>query len=167
MKLSKEYQHIDVKAVDARKGLFEIFNKYYFKDLSDYDVRWSVYENGKEIQSGLVNSGAIPARTKAQVSVPVPFDKLKNDSEYFVKVQFLLKVNMPWAEKGFVVAEEQMLLQEATARPSISTVTASAGKVKLDNSDASIKAVSGDNFVAKFDMGTGTIIAWYTEARQL
>ncbi len=64
---------------------------------------------------------------------------------------------MPWAEKGFVMAEEQMLLQEATTRPSISAVTASAGKVKLDNSDASVKTVSGDNFVAKFDMGTGTI----------
>ncbi len=35
---------------------------------------------------------------------------------------------MPWAEKGFVTAEEQILLQEAMARPSISAVTASAGK---------------------------------------
>ena len=49
----------------------------------------------------------IPARAKAQVSIPMPFDKLKNDSEYFVKVQFLLKDDMPWAEKGFVTAEEQ------------------------------------------------------------
>ena len=43
------------------------------------------------------------------------------------------------------------------ARPSISAVTASAGKVKLDKSDTSIKTVSGDGFVAKFDMETGTI----------
>ena len=155
--VKKVYQHIGVKAVDVRKGLFEIFNKYYFKDLSDYDIRWSLYEDGKEIRFGFVNSGMIPARAKAQVSIPMPFDKLKNDSEYFVKVQFLLKDDMPWAEKGFVTAEEQILLQEAMARPSISAVTASAGKVKLDKSDTSIKTVSGDGFVAKFDMETGTI----------
>ena len=155
--VKKVYQHIGVKAVDVRKGLFEIFNKYYFKDLSDYDIRWSLYEDGKEIRFGLVNSGTIPARAKAQVSIPMPFDKLKNDSEYFVKVQFLLKDDMPWAEKGFVTAEEQILLQEAMARPFISAVTASAGKVKLDKSDTSIKTVSGDGFVAKFDMETGTI----------
>ena len=28
--VKKVYQHIGVKAVDVRKGLFEIFNKYYF-----------------------------------------------------------------------------------------------------------------------------------------
>ncbi len=57
--VKKVYQHIGVKAVDVRKGLFEIFNKYYFKDLSDYDIRWSLYEDGKEIRFGLVNSGTI------------------------------------------------------------------------------------------------------------
>ncbi|MEI3118129.1 MAG: hypothetical protein V8T12_04075 [Parabacteroides johnsonii] len=55
------------------------------------------------------------------------------------------------------MAEEQILLQEATARPSIIAVTASVGKVQLDKSDTSIKTVSGDNFVAKFDMETGTM----------
>lgn len=75
--VKKVYQHIDVKAVDVRKGLFEIFNKYYFKDLSDYDIRWSLYENGKEIRSDLVNSGTIPARTKAQVAIPVSLINLR------------------------------------------------------------------------------------------
>ena len=155
--VKKVYQNIEVKALDAQKGSFEVFNKYYFKDLSDYDVKWSLYENGKEVQAGLIDVGTIAARTRAKISIPVPFDKLKNSSEYFVKVQFLLKENMPWAEKGFVQAEEQMLLQEATARPSIAEVTASAGKVSLNDSDASIKTIAGDGFVAKFDMGTGTI----------
>ena len=91
-----------------------------FKDLSDYDIRWSLYENGKEIRSDLVNSGTIPARTKAQVAIPVSFDKLKNDSEYFVKVQFLLKHDMPWAEKGFVMAEEQFYCKKPQhALPSV------------------------------------------------
>ena len=41
----KVYQNIGVKAVDVEKGVFEIFNKYYFKNLADdYYLMWSVYE---------------------------------------------------------------------------------------------------------------------------
>ena len=41
----KVYQNIGVKAVDVEKGVFEIFNKYYFKNLADdYYLMWSVYK---------------------------------------------------------------------------------------------------------------------------
>ena len=50
----KVYQNIGVKAVDVEKGVFEIFNKYYFKNLADdYYLMWSVYEDGKAIQATL------------------------------------------------------------------------------------------------------------------
>ena len=41
--VKKVYQNMAVKAIDIEKGQFGIFNKYYFKDLSDYDVKWSLY----------------------------------------------------------------------------------------------------------------------------
>ena len=81
------------------------YNKYYFKNLSDYDVKWSLYENGKEAQSGLLSIGEVAPRTRTQITVPYQFSKLKADSEYFVKIQFLLKDNMPWADKNFAQAE--------------------------------------------------------------
>ena len=34
--VKKVYQNMAVKAIDIEKGQFGIFNKYYFKDLSDY-----------------------------------------------------------------------------------------------------------------------------------
>lgn len=154
--VKKVYQHIGVKAVDLEKGIFEIFNKYYFKNLSEYDVKWSVYENGKEAQSGNLTINA-PARTKINVTIPYQYDKLKNDSEYFVKIQFLLKENMPWAAKNFVTAEEQILLKEASNRPTIAEVTGKAGKLQYIDSKSNIKTVKGDNFEAKFDATTGTI----------
>ena len=97
--VKKVYQNMAVKAIDIEKGQFGIFNKYYFKDLSDYDVKWSLYENGKEIQSGPVTTGIVPARHTVQVVIPYQYNNLKKDSEYFVKVQFLLKNDMPWARK--------------------------------------------------------------------
>ena len=40
-----------------------------------------------------------------------------------------MKGQRPWAAKGFPMAEEQILLKEATDRPSIREVAAGAGKL--------------------------------------
>lgn len=155
--VKKVYQHIGVKAINPEKGTFEIFNKYYFKDLSDYDVKWSLYENGNEVKSGNIVIGNVAPRTKMNVTIPYQYDQLKNESEYFVKVQFLLKEKTPWADQNFVTAEEQMLLKEATHRPSIAKVAEKSGSLKYIDSSSPIKTVKGDNFEAKFDTNTGSI----------
>lgn len=156
--VKKVYQNIGVQATDVQKGTFEIFNKQYFSNLSDYDVKWSLYENGKEVQTGTLAVNEIAPRAKGSVTVPYAYDKLKNDSEYFVKIQFLLKKNQPWADKGFVTAEEQILVKEATRRPAINEVAAQTGKkLQYIDSPSNIKTVKGDGFEAKFDANTGSI----------
>ena len=119
----KVYQNIGVKAVDVEKGVFEIFNKYYFKNLADdYYLMWSVYEDGKAIQTTLKKDINLAPRQRMQISLPYNRAAFKKDAEYFVKVQFILKDKMPWADKDFVMAEEQVLVKEATDRPLISEV---------------------------------------------
>ena len=114
----KVYQNIGVKAVDVEKGVFEIFNKYYFKNLADdYYLMWSVYEDGKAIQATLKKDINLAPRQRMQISLPYNRAAFKKDAEYFVKVQFILKDKMPWADKDFVMAEEQVLVKEATDRP--------------------------------------------------
>lgn len=154
--VKKVYQHIGVNAIDSTKGTFEIFNKYYFKDLSDYEAKWFLYENGKEVESGNLAIGSVPARTKKQVTIPYDFNQLKEGSEYFVKVRFLLKENMPWAKEGFVTAEEQHRVKEATNRPLISKIATSNQKLVSTVKD-NIQTIKGENFEVKFDLSTGTI----------
>ncbi len=153
----KVYQNFGVKAVDVKRGMFEIFNKYYFKDLSDYDVRWSLYDNGGEVKSGYVRSGVVPARTRIDVMIPYLYDNLKSESEYFVKIQFLLNKDMPWGDKGFVEAEEQILVKEAVNRPSVGEASDKYGKLAYIDTPSSIKTIKGDRFEVKFDILTGTI----------
>lgn len=154
--VKKVYQHIGMKATDLQNGAFEVFNKYYFKDLSDYDLKWSLYENGQEVKSALLNPGNIAPRTKANITIPYSYDQLKSDSEYFVKIQFLLKESMPWADRGFATAEEQILLKTAQ-RPAINTVASASGKLNLTDSSSPIQTVAGEGFEVQFDTRTGTI----------
>ena len=156
----KVYQNIGVKAVDVEKGVFEIFNKYYFKNLADdYYLMWSVYEDGKAIQATLKKDINLAPRQRMQISLPYNRAAFKKDAEYFVKVQFILKDKMPWADKDFVMAEEQVLVKEAAVRPLIGEVaaaTAGSLKSRMNPSTERIE-IKGDGFEAEFDQQTGSI----------
>ena len=154
--VKKVYQHIGITAMDIPEGKFEIFNKYYFKELSDYQIKWSLYENGKEKQSGFITTGPVAPRTKAIITVPYLYDNLRSDAEYFVKIQFLLKEATPWAEQNFPVAEEQIRIKEANSRPSISEI-AQGNALSCEPSDHALQVVKGDGFEARFDTQTGTL----------
>ncbi|WP_289783166.1 beta-galactosidase domain 4-containing protein, partial [Bacteroides congonensis] len=158
--VKKVYQHIGVKAIDTEKGVFEIFNKYYFKNLAeDYQLVYSLYEDGKPIMTGKPMDINIAPRQRAQTTLPYDHAPLKKDAEYFMKLQFILKDQRPWAAKGFPMAEEQILIKEATDRPSISEVT--AGAAKLDgfilDKDTKRILIKGADFEAIFDPQTGSI----------
>ena len=65
---------------------------------------------------------------------------------------------MPWADKNFAQAEEQILVKEATARPSIATVAAEGDKPEVMMTKASdIITIKGNGYTAQFDIKTGTI----------
>ena len=158
--VKKVYQHIGVKAIDTEKGVFEIFNKYYFKNLAeDYQLVYSLYEDGKPIMTGKPMDINIAPRQRAQITLPYDHAPLKKDAEYFMKLQFILKDQRPWAAKGFPMAEEQILIKEATDRPSISEVT--VGAAKLDgfilDKDTKRILIKGADFEAIFDPQTGSI----------
>ena len=158
--VKKVYQHIGVKAVDVEKGVFEIFNKYYFKNLAeDYQLVYSLYENGKPIMTAKPMDINVAPRQRTQITLPYDHASLKKDAEYFMKLQFILKDQRPWAAKGFPMAEEQILMKEATDRPSIREVLAGAGKLDgfvLDKDTKRI-IIKGADFEAIFDPQTGSI----------
>lgn len=158
--VKKVYQHIGVKAIDTEKSVFEIFNKYYFKNLAeDYQLVYSLYEDGKPIMTGKPMDINVAPRQRTQITLPYDHASLKKDAEYFMKLQFILKDQRPWAAKGFPMAEEQILIKEATDRPSISEVTANAAKLDgfvLDKDTKRI-LIKGTDFEAIFDPQTGSI----------
>ena len=157
--VKKVYQYMGAAAVDVKKGLFEIFNKYYFKDLSDYEIKWFLYENGKSIKEGIVNTPTLKARDTATIQLSYNFAELKDQSEYFVKIQFLTKFTSAWAPAGFVEAEEQIPVKEAVNVPYLKTVAKAATKPQTSSFDnnSSFVTITGEKFAVQFDLSKGTI----------
>ena len=150
--VKKVYQNAGISMND--NGEIEIFNKRYFECLSDLDIKVSLWEDGKEIDARFVPSKVIAPRTKA--TLKVDFGKeLKADSEYFVKVQLMLKKDMPWAKKGYVQMDEQLPLKEAVKNIYIAEA-AKGAKLKGGVNNAK-RTITGNDFEIVFDDAKGVL----------
>lgn len=119
--VKKVYQNVGVKFADDTKESIEIFNKRYFCDLSDLEIRASLWENGKSVFEKKYSMPYIAPRKKTVL--PLSFDYIRDTGkEYFVKIEFVLKENMPWADKGYVQMAEQLLLQKPSIKPTLASV---------------------------------------------
>lgn len=154
--VKKVYQYISVDSVDVAKGEFQVFNKNYFTDLADYRLHWALYENGYPVQNGEINPGSVAPRTKTKITVPYQFAKLNPLSEYFVKFEFKLKQDQPWAKKDYVQADEQFLVKKASAYPSVQSKQPAGDALTLAENQQ-YKTITGKNFTVEFDNATGTV----------
>lgn len=158
--VKKVYQNVGVKWADSSKTTIELFNKNYFTSLENYTVKWSVFENGKELPTvkGLIESvNKLATRAKSTYKLSIDLNKLNPQAEYFVKVQFILNKDLPWAKTGFVQMEEQLPLKPATEKPAVTTVT--KGEKPAITTTGDLKVLKGKNFQAKFDTKTGSLYA--------
>ena len=157
--VKKVYQNVGVKFADNAKSKIEIFNKRYFCDLSDLAVKASLWEDGKEVYSKMLPETKVAPRKKAIVDLGIDY-KRDASKEYFVKVEFLLKNEMPWAKKNYVQMAEQLLLQNPAAKPALATVANVGGDLAMEsNSDKQTTTVKGaDNaFTVAFDDKKGVL----------
>ena len=160
--VKKVYQNVGVKAVDMTQGRIEIFNKNYFESLADYDIVWSLWKDGVCVMKEQPLQGvrkAVQARERQNFKLPYDYAALDPASEYFVKVQFRLAKDMPWAKKGYVQMEEQLPVRAAIEKaPAVASVAISNQPLQIDKDEAGV-TIHGKDFSARFDHATGSLDA--------
>ena len=157
--VKKVYQYVGVKMLDAKQGMIEVFNKNYYTPLNDYQIVYSLWKDGKCIQQNQPVQGvrmALQPRQKATYRLPYDFAALEAGGEYFVKVQFLLGKDMPWAKQGYAQFEEQLAVKAAGAKSAISTMV-TGEKLQGALGENNIRSIKGNGFEVQFDMAQGTI----------
>ena len=133
--VKKVYQNVGVKFADDAKSKIEIFNKRYFCLLNDLDIKVSLWEDGKQVYSNILPQVKVAPRRKVVADLGIDY-KRDAAKEYFVKVEFLLKENMPWAKKNYVQMAEQLLLQSPAEKPAIATVANVGGELSIESNDS-------------------------------
>lgn len=154
--VKKVYQNLYTSLSNFSDGSanIELFNRNYYEPCS-YDARWTLLADGKVIGSGSFDVGEIAPRSKVEKAVPI--GKLPADKECYLNVEYSLKGDMPWAEKGYVACEDQMYLAvpEPVEGPAVRQGHR-APKYFTDKNTGNL-IVKGRRFVAEFDPATGTL----------
>ena len=150
------FQPVVFEAIDIENGIVLIRNRYNFTNLNTYEIKWTVSENGKEIQSGTLNGIDIAANSSSTVKIPFKNIKYNTQNEYWVTLSLHEKTDKLWAKKGFEIATEQLVLK---AKTETKTSTASKSSITVNDSETTI-TVTGNGFSATISKTSGLLTSY-------
>ena len=149
------YQDVAITAKDLANGTFEVFNRYYFKNLKDYMITYTIMANGKAVRHGKVSLDIAP-QTSKELQVNIAGLKPQKDTEYFVNFSVVTVQPEGLIPQGHQVASEQFRLPIEPIKSDIKT-SGPALSVS-ENGDELVASSSKVNFV--FNKKTGLVSSY-------
>jgi len=163
--VKKVYQNIKVYDEDMASGKVRIRNKYFFIPLDFVNILWEISENGEVIQKGRLAPVSVQPQKEEVITIPFKRPVIKSGAEYFLKVSFVLAEDALWADKGHLVAWDQLKLPYKAPAPAKMNPSLIA-KLAMDEND-SIVRVAGEDFCLTIGKKTGAIESFTFKGREL
>jgi len=161
----KVMQNINVKAIDIATGKVSVANGFYFKNLNDVELHWELLENGREVQSGLINELNIAPQQTAELVILYNTALIKPGNEYHLNFTFALKAAQLWAAKGYAIASDQLIIPvKEQTKPVLNTVGLPVVST-MQNSNSVI--VFGADFSLTFDKASGALSSYRYKGLEL
>lgn len=168
-------QSIWAEAVDLKQGQVSVHNEYFFRDLSNYSLSWSITVDGVERQNGTIaDLDVAPQQTKTY-TLPYDVASLAKGKEALLNIEFRLKKAEPLMEAGQVVAYRQLELapwqgNDFTAADKAATALQStaAKKVKIDNGKKTGEmAITSSKLDIRFSTSTGLMTKYAVDGTSM
>ncbi|GAA4300214.1 glycoside hydrolase family 2 TIM barrel-domain containing protein [Aestuariibaculum suncheonense] len=156
----KVNQPVVISSVDISKGEFKIKSRHHAVSLSRYDLIWELIEDGNIVQSGKLPVMNIKPGEMQTINVPYKLIKNKKGREYFINIKGLLREDSLWAQKGYVVFQEQFQLNLGLGETLPSTE--SKLSLSISETDASL-IIKNKTVTVEIDKETGLISTFNSE----
>ena len=149
------HQNVGFDAVDVANGVFKITNRFYFTNLKDYTITYTVKANNKVIKSDKVSLDLAPQASQ-EITVPVAGLKPQAGVDYLVNFVVTSNRQEGVIPAGYEIAQDQFRLPIEADK-----VAYKAGGPKLAVSEEgdNVKVTSSKvNFV--FDKKSGVVSSY-------
>lgn len=153
------YQDIRFTSENPASGNFNIFNRFYFNDLSAYEVRYSILADGKVVRRGRLSFDT-PAQQGEDFTVRIP--RMRRKKEYHINFDVITRSASPLLEKGHVIATEQFLLKEAERK----AYKPESAKVEVVNEGGSV-ILRSDKVEFVYDTEKGYVISYKVRGEEM
>ena len=154
------YVHQPIWTSDAGDGRIEIYNEYFFRDLSAYYLEWSILADGNAVRKGIIYDLDVRPQERKVHDLGIDMASLPAGKELMLNVEYRLKAADGLLPAGHVTAYDQICLAPyvwGDAAPDsgmLANVADSAPEICM--SDGRI-LVSGEDFAIGFSKLTGFI----------
>ncbi|MCL4481143.1 MAG: DUF4981 domain-containing protein [Bacteroidetes bacterium] len=159
----KVYQGVIFKLVEATNAIVSIKNVFSFTPLDNFDISWELINNEKTVDSGNLKLFIGPM---GEQQVKLPFKNMPSSmpGECFLNIYVRLKEKTPWAEKGYIIAQAQMLLSGSRLNTPISIDKSK--KIDVDETNELI-TVKTENVQFVFSKLNGNITSYQTNGNEM
>ncbi len=155
-----QYQNVWVKPIDVKTGKIEVYNEYFFRNIDNYKMCWTLLTNGKAVQQGEITDINVAPQQKAVYTIPYRLDGIDAKAEVMLNIDFKTKTAEPLIAAGQTMAYAQIAIAEKDCKPELTAngFTGNAtGKIKVTNKKNQPLTIEGSNFVIAFDATTNYI----------
>ncbi|WP_298488201.1 glycoside hydrolase family 2 TIM barrel-domain containing protein [uncultured Maribacter sp.] len=151
------FQPFSFKDADIKNGNITAINHLNFTNLNAYEVKWTLSENGKQLQSGILKDIDVSSNTSSIINIPFKKFRYKENAEYWIKVSVYEKEDRLWAKKGYEVAKDQILLNGR--KKAIEFASKSKNEIlSKETTDAIL--ITGEQFSAKISKENGELFSF-------
>lgn len=163
------YQDIWTTPADLENGEINVFNEYFFRDLSAYYMEWEVLKGGKAIRTGRVDNLNIAPRQTAKIKLDL--GKTCQCTEWLLNVSYKLKNREGLLPAGHVVAKDQLALNPYKA-PSMELKNCVQSNVEVvapqvQDNDWKYLIVSGDAFRVEINKHNGYLTKYEVNGQNM
>jgi beta-galactosidase len=159
------YQYINTIPVNLSEGSLIVRNDYFHSNLSNYELRWELTQNGEVIQSGIIDTLKTPSGSRSRINLPIKKPELIPGCEYWLNVSFHLKEGKFWAEKGFEVAWNQFKMPWAIASAPLKDVN-KMNPLRFEESENSV-LINGEGFKITINKKEGSLSNYNWKDKEL
>lgn len=154
------YQNIGITAKDIKNGEFTIKNKFLFTNLSDFNCKWVIKAEGKEVLNGTIGKIDCAPLEEKEIKIDYDLSKLSDDKELILTVFFETTKKSLGLDADYEIAFEQFVLNEMPKPKEIK----SDKKLDFDISGKKI-TVNGENLKVVVD--DGKVVSYVIDEKEL
>lgn len=154
------YQNIGITAKDIKNGEFTIKNKFLFTNLSDFNCKWVIKAEGKEVLNGTIGKINCAPLEEKEIKIDYDLSKLSDDKELILTVSFETTKKSLGLDADYEIAFEQFVLNEMPKPKEIK----SDKKLDFDISGKKI-TVNGENLKVVVD--DGKVVSYVIDEKEL
>ena len=153
-----------VSCADAANGTAVLENRFGFTRADAFGGRWELLEDGVAVEQGELQVPPVEPFARGELRLPRPKTARVPGREYLYNVKFILKGDVSWADKGHVVASEQLPFGPAVAAKVSATDVSGCvwrtvtGSVEIVRADARAVFDSRSGTLSELSFGGRTIL---------